>query len=171
MSKWLIDIAHDICDPALKRGSLQVWDEAGQMWRNVNSTDHLTASVYIYDVQAAVSLSKISERTGKSKTDATGNPSTMASRVKQRDLQRCWVTRSLGPLVNSHICPKRMGDHLLRLVYDTFVQTPPRPALSIYDEICGITLIPNLDAWFDKYEFGLRLVAPVQNPSFLVFYS
>jgi hypothetical protein len=27
-----------------------------------------------------------------------------------------------------------MGDHLLRVVYSTFVSTPPPPALSIYDE-------------------------------------
>ncbi|KAN0112018.1 hypothetical protein V8E52_007935 [Russula decolorans] len=38
-SQWLIDIAHDICDPTLKCGSLQVWDVAGEMWRNVNPTD------------------------------------------------------------------------------------------------------------------------------------
>ncbi|KAJ6626277.1 hypothetical protein B0H10DRAFT_1999498 [Mycena sp. CBHHK59/15] len=29
-SKWLIDIAHDICDPAAMRGSLFVWNEAAQ---------------------------------------------------------------------------------------------------------------------------------------------
>lgn len=39
-SQWLIDIAHnitlqgritDVCDPVMKRGSLKVWDVAGQM--------------------------------------------------------------------------------------------------------------------------------------------
>jgi len=49
--------------------------------------------------------------------------------------------------------------------------SPPRPTLSIYDEMCGITLCPNLDISFDKYEFGLRFVAQVKNSSFLVFYS
>jgi hypothetical protein len=29
--KWLIDIAHDVCDPKQKRGSLRVWDKAGRM--------------------------------------------------------------------------------------------------------------------------------------------
>jgi hypothetical protein len=57
-SQWLIDIAHDVCDPAQKRGSLQVWDAAGEMWRNVHPTDPLTASAYLYNVQAVVSLSK-----------------------------------------------------------------------------------------------------------------
>jgi hypothetical protein len=170
-SQWLIDIAHDICDPALKRGSLQVWDAAGEMRRNVNPTEPLTASRYHYDVQAIASLSKISERVGRSRTTVSGNASTMANRVKQRDGQQCWVTRMDSPITNSHICPKRMGDHLLRVVYSAFVSAPPPPTLSIYDEICGITLDRNLDAWFDTYELGLRLVAPVRSSSFLVFYS
>lgn len=170
-SQWLIDIAHDICDPSLKRGSLRVWDEDGLMWRTVNPTDPLTASTYLYDVQAVVSLSKISLRQGKSRTSASGSASTMAYRVMQRDRQRCWVTGMVSTNINSHVCPKRMGDHLLRVVYSTFVSTPPPPALSIYDEICGITLSRNLDTWFDAYELGLRFVAPVRGSSLLVFYN
>ncbi|KAH9979724.1 hypothetical protein BJV74DRAFT_858012, partial [Russula compacta] len=131
-SQWLIEIAHDICDPALKRGALLVRDVAGPvMWRTVNGTDPLTASTYLCTA------------------------STMASRVKQRDRQ-CWVTKMEDPLINSHICPKRMGDHLLRIVYRDFVSTLTPPTLSIYDEMCGISLTPNLDQLFDKYRFGLR---------------
>jgi hypothetical protein len=167
-SKWLIDVAHDICDPALKRGALKVWDAAGEMWRNVNPTDPLTSSTYLYDTCAIVSLTKISERTGRSKTSATGNASTMADRVKQRDGQQCWVTRSPYPIINSHVCPKRMGDQLLRVVYGTFVSTSP-PDLSIYDEICGITLLGALDHAFDTYELGLQYVAPVRSSSSLIF--
>jgi len=171
-SQWLIDIAHDMCDPTLKRGSLQVrdGDEAGQMWKKVNPTDPLTASIYLYDVQAVVSLSKISARDGKSKTSASSNASKIANCVKERDGQRCWVTRLCCPLTNSHVCPKRMGDHLLRVVYNTFVPSPPPPTLSIYDEICNITLSLVLDTWFDDYIFGLRFVAPVRNSSSLVPY-
>ena len=62
-----------------------------------------------------------------------------------------------------------MGDHLLRVVYRDFVPTPP--AVSIYDEICGITLTVGLNTQFDQYELGLRLVAPVRRPSLLFFYS
>jgi hypothetical protein len=170
-SQWLIDIAHDICDPALKHGSLQVWDVAREIWRNVNPTDPLTGSTYLYDVQAIVSLSKISKREGRSKTCASGNASTMASHVMQRDRQQCWVTRSTHVIKNSHVCPKRMGDHLLRVVYRNFVSAPLPPALSIYDESCGITLSPYLDAMFHTYELGLRLVAPVRSSLFLIFYS
>jgi hypothetical protein len=169
-SQWLIDIAHDICDPSLKRGFLQVWDAAGENWRNINPTDPLIASSYLYDVsdQVIVSLSKISKRARKSKTSASGN-TFMANCVKQRDKRQCWVTTSTFPTMNSHICPKRMGDHLLRIIYSTFVSTPP-PALSIHDEICGITLIPNLGFQFNMYGLGLRLVAPVRRSSFLPFY-
>ncbi len=169
-SQWLIDLAHDICDPAQKRGTLRVWDVAGEVWRNVSPTDPLTPSAYLYDVHTVVSLSKISERAGKSKTSASGNASTMANRVKQRDERQCWVTRNIYPTTNSHICPKRMGDHFLRVIYANFGQTPVPPTLSIYDEMCGITLIGNLDTPFDEYELGLRLVAPVWRPS-LLFYS
>jgi hypothetical protein len=166
-SQWLIDVAHDICDPSLKRGSLQVWDAAGQMWSNVNGTDTLTASTYLYDVQVVISVLKISARKGKSKTSTGGNAFAMANSVKQRDDEECWVTRMTLPTVNGHVCPKRMGDHLLRVVYDTFVSTPP-PTLSIHDEICGITLSGTLDPLFDKYELGLRLVAPVGGLPFLI---
>jgi hypothetical protein len=46
----------------LKHGSLKVWDVVGQIWRDVNRTNRLTASTYFYDIQAMTSLSKISER-------------------------------------------------------------------------------------------------------------
>ena len=155
---------------SFRRGSLKVWDVTGEVWRDVNPTDPLTASIYLYHVQVVVSLSKISARVGRSETEATGNASTMARRVKARDGNRCWVSRFKDSITNSHVCPKRMGDHLLRVVYNIFVAAPP-PALSIYDEICGITLIDNLDTKFDKYELGLWFVAPVRNSSLLVFYS
>ena len=80
----LIDISHDICDPTQKRGLLKVWDVSGERWRDVNLTDPPTASTYLYDIGAAVSLTKISER---SKTSTGGNASMMANRVKERDGQ------------------------------------------------------------------------------------
>ncbi|KAJ7911576.1 hypothetical protein B0H13DRAFT_1614421, partial [Mycena leptocephala] len=153
-SKWLIDLAHDICDPANLRGSLL-------QWRPVANTDPLSASIYRYDlpVGITVGLSKISHRVRKSITTATGNASTMADRVKRRDAQ-CWVTGVYDPPVNSHICPKRMGDHIGRIVFRTFTSLAPRPNLSIYDEIFGLTLSETFDAWFDKYKMGLRCVSP-----------
>jgi hypothetical protein len=141
-SKWLIDIAHDICDPAFLRGSLLVWNVGVQQWRPVAHTDPLAASTYLYDVPVGVivGLSKMSTRTGKSITTATGHASTMADRVKRRD-GVCWASGISYPLVNSHICPKRMGDHLACIIFRDFSSAlHPIPNLSIYDEIFGISL-------------------------------
>ena len=160
-SKWLMDIAHDICDPKQQHGKLRVCDKAGQMWKDVDPTDPLTASDYLYDVQDVISLTKISHRKGRSKTSVTGSASKMENRVKGRDRQQCWVTRGGISTSNSHVCPKRMGDHLVRDIYRTFESTLP-PGFSIFHEMCGITLILHLDHFFDKYEFGLRFVEPVR---------
>jgi hypothetical protein len=129
-STWLIDLAHDICDPADQRGSLVVWKEERQQWRPVATTDPLTASIYRYKlpVGITVGLSKISRRVRKSVTDATGNASTMANRVKGDG--ESWVTAVDDPLVNSHICPKRMGDHVGRIIFRTFTSLPPPRQIS-----------------------------------------
>jgi len=167
-SKWLTDLAHDICDPADHRGSLLVWKEPRQQWCPVATTDPLTASIYRYDllVGTTVGLSKISQRVRKSITTATRNASTMTDRVKERDGQ-CWVTTVDDPVLNSHIFPKRMGDHVGRIVFRTFTSLPPPPNLSIYNEIFGLCLSETLDAWFDKYEMGLRFVSPVRSSSLI----
>lgn len=170
-SQWLLEIAHDICDPLQKRGSLIVWNEWG--YRGVTPADTLIPSLYVYLLppSAVVALTKISARTGRTRTSTSGNGSTMARRVYTRDGGQCWVSRDAYNCKNSHAIPRRMGDHLLRRIYETFVGTPPHPALSVYDEICGILLNPFLDTLFDVYELGLRFVAPVRSPSLLVFYS
>ena len=129
----------------------------------------LFRSIYRYDlpVGITVGLSKISQRVRKSVTTATGNASTMADRVKERDGQ-CWVTATDDPLVNSHICPKRMGDHVGRIIFRTFTSLPLLTNLSIYNEIFGLCLSETLDAWFDKYEMGLRFVSLVRSSSPLI---
>jgi hypothetical protein len=131
----------------------------------------LTATTYLYDIEVTVSLTKFSGRQGKSETSTGGNATTMGNHVKERDGKICWVTGFANPVINSHICPKRMGDHLLRIIYEAFVSTPPPPTLSVFDEICGITLHMALDAWFDVYELGLRFIDLVRTSSFLIFYS
>ena len=166
-SKWLIDIAHDICDPASLRGSLFVWDVDMQQWRLVVHTEPLTASTYLYNVPLGVivGLSKMSTRTGKSITTTMGHASTMADRVKRRD-GVCWASGIRYPLVNSHVCPKRMGDHLARIIYRDFVSASPPTDLAIYNEIFGISFSESLDAYFDVYELGLRFMSVVSS-SFL----
>ncbi|KAJ6544081.1 hypothetical protein B0H19DRAFT_1169558 [Mycena capillaripes] len=163
-SKWLIDMAHDICDPAAMRGSLVVWDQTARQWRIVVPTDLLTASIYLYDVPVGIilGLSKLSTRVGKSVTTTTGHASTMGDRVKHRD-GVCWVTGSRSPPINSHICPKRMGDHFTEFIFHNFSPaSPPIRGLSIYDERFGITLSSNLNAFFDNYELGLRFMSANQ---------
>ncbi|KAJ7471448.1 hypothetical protein B0H11DRAFT_1369122 [Mycena galericulata] len=165
-SKWLIDMAHDICDPAATRGSLFVWDEAQQQSRRVFNTEPLMASTYRYVLPAGVivGLSKISQREGSSKSGSSSyasgsDNSTVDDQVKRRD-GICWVSGCLSPLGNGRICPKRMGDHFARQIFRDFTTSAPIPALSVYDEIFGISLNLNLDYWFDNYEFGLRVLSP-----------
>ncbi|KAF8192672.1 hypothetical protein K438DRAFT_1919258 [Mycena galopus ATCC 62051] len=142
-SNWLMDIAHDICDLAAMRGSLFVWKLDTMQWFPVTPTDPLIASVYTYRLPAGVvvGLSKISGRNNKSRTSATGDASTMAGRVKRRD-GVCWAT-GVRRLMNSHVCPKRMGDHLARIIY----------IISF-----GLTFSKTLNAYFDVYKLGLRAV-------------
>jgi hypothetical protein len=87
----LIDIAHDICDPAQKCGSLRASECGVQLETHGEIPPTLSSNhsrlLYLYDFPAVISLSKISERAGKSKASASGNASTMANRVKQQDGQ------------------------------------------------------------------------------------
>ena len=160
-SKWRLDIAHDICDPVARRGSLVV--HRGQQWFSVANTDPLTASVYRYilDVGVTIGLAKISLRIGKSETSTTGNATTMVNHVRERD-GRCWVSQLFGPLANSHICPKRMGDHMARVIFQTYTGRCV-PNLSIFDPIFGFNLTKNLDDFFDVYKLGLHFVSPVRS--------
>ncbi|KAJ7457638.1 hypothetical protein B0H11DRAFT_2320078, partial [Mycena galericulata] len=164
-AKWLIDIAHDICDPATRRGLLFVWDEAAQQFLLVAPTDPLVASVYRYVIPGghSVRLSKISLREGRFETTTTLSDGAMADSVKQRD-GGCWVSPVYGQaLTNSRIVPKRMGDHLACAVFNTFASPPaPIPNVSIYDEMFGISLSKNLDPYFVNYELGLRFVSQNQ---------
>lgn len=166
-SKWLLDIAHDICDPVYRRGSLVV--QQGQRWLPVTNTDPLVPSVYRYNLpeHVTVGLAKISLRQGRSVTSATGNAGTMASRVMARD-GRCWVSRGYDPLINSHICPKRMGDHMARIIYETYTDATLPLNFSIYHEVFGLNLTRNLDYLFDTYRLGFRYVAPVRSSYLLI---
>lgn len=157
----MIDIAHDICDPLNRRGSLVVYKE--QQWILVANTDPLTASMYCYDLPpgVTVSLSKISQRAGKSVTSsaASADENTLANRLKGRD-GKCWMSGIIAPLANSHIVPKRMGDDTARSIFQTFTSIPPPPNLTLSDEIFCLSLSLTLDTWFDEYELGFRFVSP-----------
>lgn len=158
-SRWLINTAHDLCDPKHRRGSLYIL--RGEEWVLVVDADPLTASQYLYHLGPGVTvgLSKISRRAGRSRTSTIGNASTMANHVMQRD-GKCWVTRARRILINSHICPKRMGDHTARNILRTFTTLDPSADVSIFDEIFGLNLISYLDGLFDVYELGFYYISP-----------
>lgn len=132
-----------------------------QQWLLVTNTGPLTASTYRYDLPPGVTvgLSKISQRTGKSVTSLTGYASTLANRLKGRD-GKCWVSRAISPLANSHICPKHMGDHTARIIFQTFTSIPPPPIL---DKLFCLSLSLNLDPFFYEYELGFCFVSPVRS--------
>ncbi|KAF7295017.1 hypothetical protein MIND_01039800 [Mycena indigotica] len=159
-SQWLLDQAHDICDPTHLRGSLWVWKGA---WVLVARTDPLIASTYFYILPTNLTtpLSKISRRDGRSKASSNtrNNARIMRSRVLERD-ERCWVTKNTEPLTNSHICPKRMGDDLARGVFEAFTGLPHSPNQSILDPTFGLCLTLNLDTWFCSHVLGFRFVSP-----------
>jgi hypothetical protein len=162
-ASWLIDMAHDICDPCLKRGQLWLLDRTDR-WVSVSRTDSLIASIYVYRVPSPISLTKISERIGKTKTKSTGHAKAMRTRVLDRD-RRCWVTAGLCPLINSHICPKRMGNLQGQKILAEFAGIPMNTQGTILDTPFGIALTHNLDNLFDYYKLGFRATAPVRfNP-------
>ncbi|KAF9072508.1 hypothetical protein BDP27DRAFT_1261639 [Rhodocollybia butyracea] len=155
MAGWLIDIAHGLCDPSERRGQLVVWDE--DQYRPVGGQDPLEAKVYEYRIDVIVSLTKISLRNVKSVTRASGLAGTMANAVKTRD-GRCWVTGSTIITVNSHVCPKRMGNEQGAFIYSRYTGSPAPPGLTIYDPCFGICLCKNFDTFFDIYGIGFRKI-------------
>ncbi|KAJ6509226.1 hypothetical protein C8R47DRAFT_13362 [Mycena vitilis] len=118
-AKWLLEIAPDICDPRSMRGSLDLWDLRRQQWCPVLPTDTLISSTYCYVLPQTniISLTKISARKNKSATTKSGK--TTRAEVLERD-EICWVTSVDDPVFNSHILPKRMGNHLAQDVFETF---------------------------------------------------
>ncbi|KAJ7024422.1 hypothetical protein C8F04DRAFT_969065 [Mycena alexandri] len=158
-TKWLLDIAHDLCDPLAMRGTLVQWDSNARIWRSTLPTDVLVAAIYCYVLPAGtvVGITKISERSGKSKTSGMGpTAGTMRTRVITRDKQ-CWVNGSWGPLVNSHIVPKRMGNHLARHILHNFCPGFPSATASVFDTIFGIASSTAIASFFDTYGYGFRM--------------
>jgi hypothetical protein len=159
-SDWLLSVAHDVCDPVHSRGVLYVETTSNQ-WRHITTSEALTASRYLYELppNILIGLSKISLRNNKSRTNTTGDAGTMRNRVLERDKETCWITAATdGSInINSHICPKRMGDAQGAQVLRTFcnVQTP---TASVFHPMFGITLNKILDGFFDLYNMGFRRI-------------
>ncbi|KAJ7262657.1 hypothetical protein B0H12DRAFT_958740, partial [Mycena haematopus] len=154
---WLHDIAHDICDPIHKTGTLWFQDPLTAVWTQASATENLRSGIYEYRPPPGVnfSLSKYSHRNNKSFTSAGGAAADMRRNVVARD-RRCWISGADGrPVTNSHICPKRMGDAMAGHIYHTFCGGAAAN-ISVYNEMFGLLLVKNLDAYFDFYELGFR---------------
>ncbi|KAJ3769688.1 hypothetical protein FB446DRAFT_746854 [Lentinula raphanica] len=154
-AQWLIDIAHDICDPRFKRGSLWVCSSDGQN-QPVNPSDPLTPSTYEYRTSAVVRITKKSTREGKSRSKSWGDAETMLEALRRRE-DRCWITKCGEPLAAGHILPKRTGDAEARLIYEEFTgNSAPAGMTALHPEF-GILLDLNMEYWFDDYWIGFRL--------------
>ncbi|KAG5647393.1 hypothetical protein DXG03_000463 [Asterophora parasitica] len=150
-SQWLMDVAHDIFDPTLKRGSLT--SALSCCIYRPAYRSHLPIYVYVVQPGVVLGLTKLSRRQGKYETTAAAS-GTMDNCVMRRD-ESYWMTRSRYPIENSHICPKRMGDHLAHIIFSTFpapIPSAPIPPISILDERFGITLKSGLHEYFTEYE-------------------
>ncbi|KAF9043736.1 hypothetical protein BDZ89DRAFT_1059177, partial [Hymenopellis radicata] len=158
-TRWLHDMAHDICDPVNKAGALWVRNMSSGDWTQTAATDQLLPAIYEYRVPPGtiLRLSKFSERHKKSQTSATGSGANMRLAVAARD-QRCWISGTPNSLTttNSHICPKRMGDAMASHIYNEFCGVTAD--LSIYNAEFGILLFLSLDCMFDIYDLGLRQI-------------
>ncbi|KAF7977326.1 hypothetical protein HWV62_4101 [Athelia sp. TMB] len=176
-SQWLIDVAHDICDPAHRSGTLRRLESpsyayadctrAAQTWAPVRPTDPLRAALYEYVCGRPLPLSKISRREGKSKSSRGGyaDSETMRRDVLRRDGYQCWLSREhdddAGRFVCSHIVPKRMGGPVSAVLLARFARPgeAPIPApTGVFDPMYGITLTRQLHSFFDDYTMGLRRI-------------
>ncbi|KAJ3766335.1 hypothetical protein FB446DRAFT_395440 [Lentinula raphanica] len=154
-AQWLIDIAHDLCDPRFKRGSLWVLCSSDGQDHPVHPTDPLTPSTYEYWTSVVVQITKKSTREGKSRSKSWGDAETMLEALRGRE-DRCWITKRSKPLAAGHILPKRTGDSEAPLIYEEFTgDSAPAGMTALYPEF-GILLDLNMEYWFDDYWIGFR---------------
>ncbi|KAF7983226.1 hypothetical protein HWV62_23516 [Athelia sp. TMB] len=186
-SQWLIDVAHDICDPAHRSGTLRRLESPSyadctrgpsQTWAPVRPAEPLRAALYEYVCGRPLTLSQISRREGKSKSSRGGYAEAMRRGVLRRDGYQCWLSREhdddAGRFVSSHIIPKRMGGDVSAVLLARFSRPGEAliPPTGIYDPMYGITLTRQLDCFFADYTMGLRRIddASTQSePSWRVF--
>ncbi|EJD34566.1 hypothetical protein AURDEDRAFT_46975, partial [Auricularia subglabra TFB-10046 SS5] len=157
-SDWLSGIAHDICDPLLRRGELLVYDGPRTCWLPVGPSEPLTASSYLYSLRtpALLALTKICPSEGPSIGNKTSRLSEMHDRVLARD-GRCWVSgvEDVGAAV-VRICPKRMGDALARRVLADFRGSTVLADAAISDDMFCLVLSYSLRPLFHGFLFGFH---------------
>ncbi|KAH7099817.1 hypothetical protein BKA62DRAFT_708893 [Auriculariales sp. MPI-PUGE-AT-0066] len=161
---WLLDLAHNICDPRHRSGTLKMRLTPSHPWQSTVAGQILTAADYLYDTMTVtLGLMRINRRKNKSRRrnseSASGAPGSMQAAVIARDT-RCWISQSSGRLVNSHIIPTRMGDALATRILEDFSFSPAKvnfaTQVSVFDPRLGLTLSRNNNALFAFYSLGFR---------------
>ncbi|KAJ3777418.1 hypothetical protein FB446DRAFT_681166 [Lentinula raphanica] len=157
-TQWLIDIAHDLCDPLHRRGIL--WIVSSQYPIPAHSGDPLYAATYEYQVLQGnvLQITKESPLRGDpsfSETSHSGGPRNSTS-VKNQD-GVCWVTHTSRPLKRSNIIPVRVGDAQARYIYQIFTNMANPPfAHGVQNPQFGIFLNTKFNYWFDQFHVGFR---------------
>ncbi|KAJ3976530.1 hypothetical protein EV361DRAFT_276767 [Lentinula raphanica] len=157
-TQWLIDIAHDLCDPVTHRGSL--WIVTDQFQSLALSTYPLYATKYEYRVPPGDFLKitkKIPGLRNQVPSRSSGTPSPMRRQVGSRDA-RCWITNATSPVYNTHICPVRVGDAQARYIYRTFTGTNGPTENTVHDPKFGLLLDQSVSNWFKTYFLGFRYI-------------
>lgn len=170
---WLLRIAHCICNPSTRSGTLYSFegpdpasylhtpfDSTVEYWKPIGPDDALKATVYKYRLPPGhqFRLTKISEVRGHSGAPTSSTAGSMRENVFLRDNCCCWVTNDIYEpeiLVNSHVVPKRTGDAMSRSIYQDFVQGPlPPGTIGSYNPVFGISLSASFDKLFDNYHLS-----------------
>ncbi|KAJ3769689.1 hypothetical protein FB446DRAFT_206217 [Lentinula raphanica] len=159
-AQWLLNIAHDLCDPLVKRGSLWIMDDHSRTMQYVHPTSPLRAAIYEYRVLDGHVL-RITKRLpprARSISRSIGFGRMMRESLLNRDGNTCWITGSHRVVSSSHICPQRVGDAQARYIYETFTAMNAPPERTIYNPQFGILLSSRINHWFDKHHIGFKYV-------------
>ncbi|KAJ3836211.1 hypothetical protein F5878DRAFT_565990 [Lentinula raphanica] len=161
-AQWLLTIAHDLCDPAARRGSLWIMNDQYQTMEYVQPTSPLRAAIYEYRVVESTTtvVLRITKRVPshiRSFSRSIGYGRAMRNSILGRDGSTCWITQTDGPVNNSHICPLRVGDAQARYIYQIFNNMADPPA-TIYSPQFGILLNSSINHWFDQHFIGFRWI-------------
>ncbi|EJD46119.1 hypothetical protein AURDEDRAFT_23030, partial [Auricularia subglabra TFB-10046 SS5] len=155
---WLLDMAHDICDPRHKRGSLFVFQSGA--WNAVQPCDPLSPAAYTYCLPRStiINLTQLSKRRGVSITSAAGAAVSMRNQVLRRDNSTCWVSFQQFPVTNSRIVPKRMGDNLAGCILSDFCGVSAA-GCTVSETRFAVCLNGLHDPLFKNYQLGFRHVS------------
>ncbi|EJD35941.1 hypothetical protein AURDEDRAFT_130367 [Auricularia subglabra TFB-10046 SS5] len=153
-SGWLIDIAHDICDPLQRHGVLCF--HAVDNLVPVQRTSRLVAGTYVYQAAVTTTLTMVDTLpvTGR---DWSEPPPRICQRVMARD-GRCWISGVVRGLCASDIISKHIGGALESVVTKEFCESRANAFNSKF-----MLRYDHYDM-FKKYLLGLHRSPNAQSP-------